>query len=79
VRAAVLAGMGLYLAPVWLFPEELRDGRVVAVMPGWTPSLLPVHAVFPSRRHVPARVRAVVEHLAAEFRLEPTLSDHQCM
>lgn len=79
VRAAVLAGMGLYLAPVWLFADELRDGRVVAVMQGWTPSLLPVHAVFPSRRHVPARVRAVVEHLAAEFRLEPTLSDHQCL
>lgn len=76
VRAAVLAGMGLYLAPLWLLAEELRDGRVVAVMPGWTPTLLPIQAVFPTRRQVPARVRAVVDHLAAEFRLDPTLSDH---
>jgi DNA-binding transcriptional LysR family regulator len=76
VRAAVLADMGLYLAPLWLFAEELRDGRVVAVLPGWTPTLLPIQAVFPTRRQVPPRVRAVVEHLAAEFRLDPALSDH---
>ncbi len=76
VRAAVLAGMGLYLAPLWLFAEELRTGQVSAVLPEWTPSLLPIQAVFPTRRQVPARVRAVVEHLAAEFRLDPTLTDH---
>jgi DNA-binding transcriptional LysR family regulator len=76
MRAAVLAGMGLYLAPVWLFVEELRDGRVVPVLEGWTPTLLPIQAVFPSRRQVAPRVRAVVEHLAAEFRLDPALTDH---
>jgi DNA-binding transcriptional LysR family regulator len=76
VRAAVLAGMGLYLAPIWLFAEELRDGRVVQLLPDWTPTLLPIQAVFPTRRQVPPRVRAVVDHLAAEFRLDPSLSDH---
>lgn len=76
VRAAVLAGMGVYLAPIWLFAEELRDGRVMPLLEGWTPSLLPIQAVFPSRRQVAPRVRAVVEHLAAEFRLDPSLSDH---
>ena len=73
VRAAVLAGMGLYLAPLWLFAEELRDGRVVAVLQDWTPTLLPIQAVFPTPppgpaararggrapgRRVPARSRA---------------------
>ncbi|HZF75970.1 MAG TPA: LysR family transcriptional regulator [Acetobacteraceae bacterium] len=76
VRAAVLAGIGLYLAPIWLFAEELRDGRVVPLLEGWTPGLLPIQAVFPSRRQVAPRVRAVVEHLAGEFRLDPSLSDH---
>jgi DNA-binding transcriptional LysR family regulator len=76
VRAAVLAGMGLYLAPIWLFAAELRDGGVVQVLPDWTPTLLPIQAVFPTRRQVPFRVRAVMDHLAAEFRLDPTLSGH---
>jgi DNA-binding transcriptional LysR family regulator len=75
VRAAVLAGLGLYLAPAWLFADELRDGTVVPVLADWTPTLLPIQAVFPSRRQVPARVRAVVEHLAAAFRVDPMLGD----
>lgn len=76
VRAAVLADMGLYLAPIWLFAEELRDGRVLQVLGDWTPSFLPIQAVFPSRRQVPPRVRAVVEHLAGEFALDPSLTMH---
>lgn len=73
VRAAVLADLGLSLAPLWLFAEELRQARVVPVLERFTPSPLPIHAVFPSRRLVPPRVRAVVEHLAARFREDATL------
>ncbi len=71
----MLAHLGLYLAPIWLFAEELRDGRIVPVLPDWTPTLLPIQVVFPTRRQVPPRVRAVVEHLAAEFRLDPLLNE----
>ena len=67
--------MGVSLAPFWLFGPELRDGRVVPLLDGWTPTALPIQAVFPSRRQVPLRVRAVVDHLAAEFRLNPALTD----
>lgn len=77
MREAVLAGLGIYLAPLWLFAAELRAGRVVTLLDRWTPTALPIQAVFPSRRQVPARVRAVVDHLAAEFRLDPALSDHE--
>jgi DNA-binding transcriptional LysR family regulator len=76
VREAVLHGLGLGLCPLWMFCRELREGRVVAVMQEWTPTPLPIHAVFSSRRQVPARVRAVVDHLAGEFRLDPLLADH---
>jgi DNA-binding transcriptional LysR family regulator len=77
LRAAVLAGLGLYLAPLWAYADDLRAGRVVALLESWSPPPLPIHAVFPTRRQVPPRVRAVVEHLAAEFRLDPVLSDHE--
>jgi hypothetical protein len=69
-------GWGCISRPIWVFAEELRDARVVAVMQDWTPTLLPIQAVFPTRRQVPPRVRAVIDHLAAEFRLDPSLSDH---
>jgi DNA-binding transcriptional LysR family regulator len=75
VREAVLLGLGLGLCPTWMFCKELRDGRVVSVLQGWTSAALPINAVFSSRRQVPARVRAVVEHLAGEFRGDPLLAD----
>jgi len=74
LREAVLAGMGLYLAPLWMFGPELERGQVVPLLPGWTPAPLPIHAVLPSRRQVPARVRAVLDHLAAAFRADPLLA-----
>lgn len=76
VREAVLAGIGIALAPLWLFGPELRERQVSVLLAGWTPTALPIQAVFPSRRQVPARVRAVVDHLAAEFRLDPALTDY---
>lgn len=75
VRESVLHGLGLGLCPLWMFCRELRDGTVLAVLPDWTPMPLPIHAVFSSRRQVPARVRAVVDYLAAEFRLDPLLTE----
>ena len=75
MREAVIAGMGLYLAPFWMFGPELREGRVVTVLPDWPSLPLPINAVFPTRRQVPHRVRAVVEYLASEFRLDPQLRD----
>lgn len=75
VRESVLQGLGLGLCPLWMFCRELRDGTVVAVLPDWTPMPLPIHAVFSSRRQMPARVRAVVDALAAEFRLDPLLAE----
>jgi DNA-binding transcriptional LysR family regulator len=75
IREAALAGLGVSLAPLWLFGPELREGRVVSLLEGWTPTALPIQLVFPTRRQVPVRVRAVVDHLAAEFRLDPALTD----
>lgn len=75
VREAVLQGLGFGLCPVWMFCQELRDGTVVPVLTEWTPTALPIQAVFSTRRQVPARVRALVEHLAVEFRTDPLLND----
>lgn len=76
VRSAVLAGMGIFVAPVWLFGPELASGAVVQVLAEWTPPAVPIQVATSSRRQVPPRVRAVTEHLAAEFRLDPLLSDY---
>ena len=43
---------------------ELRSGALVRLLPGYVGEEVPLHAVLPSNRFIPARVRALVEHLA---------------
>lgn len=42
-------------------------GRLVQVLPDWSPAAVPVHAVFPSHRFLTPKVRAFVEHAQANF------------
>ncbi|MDN3219742.1 LysR family transcriptional regulator [Pseudomonas nunensis] len=70
IRQMVLSGLGLSLSPSWLFREDLQAGRVVAVLDGYTPSWLPIHAVFPPDRRQSARVRAFTDYLRDAFAVD---------
>lgn len=62
---AVQAGIGLALLPGLVCREAVRDGRL-RVLFGPEPAAVPgVWAVFPSRRHLSARVRAFLDVLSA--------------
>jgi DNA-binding transcriptional LysR family regulator len=73
MRAAVLEGLGVAVCPTWLFKGELEDGTLERVLDGFEPPPLPIQAVYPSRRLVPARVKAFVDFLQTEFRGDPRL------
>jgi DNA-binding transcriptional LysR family regulator len=76
VREGVLGGLGVGVIPVWLFKEdEIARGEVRIILKEFEPTSLPIHAVYPSRRLVPTKVRAMIEFLASEFGLDPLLSD----
>ncbi|HSV37081.1 MAG TPA: LysR family transcriptional regulator [Ramlibacter sp.] len=49
--------------------EELRTGRLVEVLGGFRPEPVPVSIVYPSRRHLSAKVRSFVEFLLQEREL----------
>jgi DNA-binding transcriptional LysR family regulator len=74
VREAVLAGNGIAVVPVWLFPGEHELERVGILLRDFEPKRLPIHAVWSSRRNLAAKVRAMVTFLAAEFGRCPTLT-----
>jgi DNA-binding transcriptional LysR family regulator len=76
VREGVLGGLGIGVIPIWLFnDDEITRGAVRIILRDFEPTSLPIHAVYPSRRLVPTKVRAMIEFLAAEFGLNPLLSD----
>lgn len=66
-RAAALAGQGIVLQPDFLVGEDLRAGRLVEVMPHWRSVELGIYAVYPSRKHLPAKVRRLVDFLVDAF------------
>mgnify|MGYP003703463705 FL=1 len=67
-RAAALAGQGIVLQPTFLVGEDIQQGRLVRVLPELVAPELGVYAVYPSRKHLSAKVRALVDFLSDAFR-----------
>ena len=64
VREAVLEGAGLSVLPDYVVANDLAAGRLVQVLPGWGLPSGGIHAVYPTSRFRPAKVRAFVDLLA---------------
>ena len=65
VAAAVRLGMGLAQVPEHFIKRELASGDMVEVLKSLRPAPLPLLAVYPGARLVPARVRAFLRELKA--------------
>ncbi|MGF6936644.1 DNA-binding transcriptional LysR family regulator [Paraburkholderia sp. UCT70] len=66
-RAAALAGHGVIWQPTFLIGEDLRAGGLVQVLPEYRLPDIDVLALYPSRRHVSAKVRAAIDFLVNAF------------
>lgn len=65
-HAWMLAGLGLVQKSIWDVADDLRDGRLVAVLPQYRREEA-VHAVFPPGRQVPYRLLCFVDFLTREL------------
>jgi DNA-binding transcriptional LysR family regulator len=65
--AAALRGTGIQLQPTFLIAGELASGRLVEVLPKYRSIELGIYAMYPTRKFVLPKVRAMVEFLAAKF------------
>ena len=62
-----VAGVGISLEPDFIVAADVRAGRLVRVLPDYQPPRSPISAVYPSRRHLSAKVRTFVDFLAARY------------
>jgi DNA-binding transcriptional LysR family regulator len=65
MRELLLAGEGISLLPTFLAAEDLRRGRLEAVLAESLRADTQIHALYPHRKHLSAKVRQFVDHLAA--------------
>ncbi len=71
---ALRAGLGLALQPEFMVWEELRDGTLETVMDDWQVEPIALHIVTPPGLHRPARVQALIDHLAERLQQQPWAS-----
>lgn len=61
--AAAEAGLGIAFSPDFVAGDSLRAGRVQDLLQDFDPGPLGVHAMYPSARHLAAKVRVLVDFL----------------
>ena len=61
--AAAEAGLGIAFSPDFVAGDSLRAGRVQGLLQDFDPGPLGVLAMYPSARHLAAKVRVLVDFL----------------
>ena len=67
VKDAALAGVGLARLPLWMIDAEIRAGLFKPVLINYRPPSFAIHAVFPTGRQIPAKVKLFVEFIKSEL------------
>ncbi|MEB3309464.1 MAG: LysR family transcriptional regulator [Snowella sp.] len=75
VRAAVLSSLGIAIAPVWMFGDEIYRRDLKMVLQAYQPPPLPIHAVYRRSRFTPAKISCFIDFLQREFKVDPWVSD----
>lgn len=71
LRAAALAGLGVAVNALWLFEHDIAAGRLEILCADDPPVTMPIQAVLPSGRHIAARTRTFIDHVAASLAADP--------
>ncbi len=68
LREAVLAGVGLAAAPVWLVREGIQLGKLKVILKDYAPIALDINAVYRKRLYVQQKVVLMIDHLRETFK-----------
>jgi len=66
-RAAALDDQGIILQPSFMVDNDLTTEALVELMPEYRAIELGIYAVYPTRKHIPAKVRALLDFLSENF------------
>ncbi|MBW2272943.1 MAG: LysR family transcriptional regulator [Deltaproteobacteria bacterium] len=74
-RQLLLAGLGIALLPTFLVSEDLLAGRLQSLPVAGLEADIAIHALYPHRRHLSAKVRHFVDYLTAHCGPRPYWDD----
>jgi DNA-binding transcriptional LysR family regulator len=69
---AAAQGLGITLQPDFIVAPYLQDDRLEQILGEFAPPELGVYALLPGTRHMPYRVRVLIDFLSERLRAAPT-------
>ena len=70
-RTAAAMGLGFVILPSYLADPLVAKGELVPVLIDYLPTGQTLQAVYPHRRHLAGKVRALIDHLVDWFQSHP--------
>jgi len=67
LRSLTLSGRALWLAPSFIVADDLAEGRLVHALPQYRGVEFAINAIYPDRKHLPAKMRLFIDLLAKRF------------
>ncbi len=67
LRAAALKHLGILIQPMYILYDDVVAGRLVPILQEWELQRLTINICYPTRRHLPAKVRCFVDFLVEQF------------
>ena len=67
LRQALVAGVGIARLPTFIASADITAGRLVPLLPDYKLPSQIIYAVFPERRHLPAKVRVFIDYLVEKI------------
>ncbi|BAQ59886.1 transcriptional regulator [Geminocystis sp. NIES-3708] len=71
IRSAILSGLGIAVAPVWMFGDKIYENDLQIVLQDYPPTSFPINAVYRRSRFYPAKISCFINFLKSEFKLDP--------
>lgn len=61
------AGQGIARMPSFLFTDEIESGQLVELFPDYKPSVIDIYLIYPSRKHMSAKVRCFIDFVVEKM------------
>ena len=72
---ACAAGLGVAHVPDFVSAPAIRDGRLIEILKPYRPAKFGVHAITPAGRHMPSRLRVLIQFLHDRWGMDHDWAD----
>ena len=68
LRQAALAGVGIVMQPEVLLDDDIKEKRLVRILPAWRVPTRPLHVVYVRDRQMTPKLQCFIDFVAERFK-----------